>query len=204
MIRGPEVLITYNSTELPDPLRYINPRKSELDPLFIKSHQSQLFYNGDVSISDYDFYFGNSYVAERVTSNMLKITYMYKFIKRSDLQPRFSTIKPLLGVTGEVIIDGEYFPSLKVAFLTMFTIDGETVVPKPWKPYSEIVLAIEKINHEVFSKDKCKDTSNDRTAEEMRLMESLQDALKRIETLETVSRQQQDTITFLMNFLLKG
>lgn len=203
MIRGPEVLITYDSTKFPNPLRYINPRKSELDPLFIESHQSQLFYNGDISVTDYDFYFGNSHVAERITSNMLKITYMHKFIKRTDLQPRFVTIKNLPGVSGEVIVDGEYFPSMKVAFLTMFTIDGETIVPKPWKPYSQIVSAVDLFSNAV-DRSNCGVISKETTAEETQLMEKLRDALKRIETLEASSRQQQDTITFIMNFLIKG
>lgn len=148
MIRGPDVVISYNPLEFPDEVdsgRKYPP--STNTPEFITRYQGELAMKGDFILSgSYAYKMRTTDTvprAKRVTNTMIKITYEFKFIKRKDLLPHFKTV--VENGYESIIVDGQYFHCFKDAFFTMFTVNGDTVVAKEWQPYSIVIRNLEHV-----------------------------------------------------------
>lgn len=92
MIRGPETVITYDPAEFPE--LFDKPEENRSLPKFIRKYQPELVDEGDLIITNnrgssafekcnlHNKKFDRS--VGRVTDTMVKITYEFRFVKRSD------------------------------------------------------------------------------------------------------------------------
>lgn len=140
MIRGAEVKICYDPTEFPD-VRYSEYHGCHTADYLCRKFEDKfadkLCLYDDIMISKslkVSFSHNDNKIlrAYSFDTRSINLYYTDRFIKRTDLLPYFIDVDEY---DDYVTVDGHYFPNLTDAFYSMFTVDGDRIIPKPWKPY---------------------------------------------------------------------